>query len=355
MDYLSIGSINVPITWIAFFIAAFVSDWRSKHLEANTKSILDSLLWIYIAVWKGSYIVFYWQSFIDSPLSLLYFDGGLKGHLLSLIVLCILIWRKRETISVSDLWGVWLRFVAIYQVVFNGLTEQWMLGSLWIVVLIILAWKKYSFLWVIQWLLLLWQYAWTDSIVISFSLFFLLIVFNKSTVQRKQFFALALIVMLIGFLLNDIQLKQKKEVKEYVDIALETTAGEMYDLKKRDNSYTVVNFFATWCPPCKAEMPHLQAFANDLPQGVELIGVNLTARDNGQEALDEFLDEYKVTYPILLDQEDRVGKSYQVITIPTTVILDKDGQEIERIVGPVSQSSLEKIIEKHNQNTSQPF
>ncbi|WP_332649061.1 TlpA family protein disulfide reductase [Lysinibacillus sp. 54212] len=347
MDYLSIGSISVPIAWIAFFVAAFVSDWRSKQLDPNTKKVLDSLLWIYIALWKGSYIVFFWEMFIESPLSLLYFDGGLKGHILALIVLCIHIWLRREHVSIVDLWSVWLKFIAVYQMIFAGFTEQWLLASLWVGFFILLKWKKYSLLWMVGWLLLLWQYTWSASIVIAFSLFFVVFILNKSNEQRKQFIAFALIIGLIGFSMNDFRLKQKIEAQEYIDIALETTAGEVYDLKQQSNDFTVVNFFATWCPPCNAEMPHLQAFANDLPQGVELIGVNLTARDNGQEALDEFLEKYEVTYPILMDRDDTVGKSYQVITIPTTVILDRDGNEVERIVGPVSQSSLEKLIEKY--------
>lgn len=342
MNYLSVGSMTIPIAFIAFFIAAFVSDWRSKHLEANTKRILDSLLSVYIAVWKGSYILFFWEMFIESPFSLLYFDGGLKGHMLSLIVLCILIWMRRERVSIGDLWGVWLRFVAVYQIIFTGLTENWTLFCLWIIVFILLEWKKYSLLWVAQWLLLLWQYSFKDAIVVAFSFFFVLVVINIPNKQRKQIVALALVIGLFGLLFNNVQLKQDIAAKEYVDLSLETIEGELYDLKQQDNSLTIVNFFATWCPPCNAEMPHLQAFAQDLPAGVELIGVNLTARDNGQKALEEFLDKYEVSYPILLDKEDRIGKSFQVISIPTTIILDAKGQEIERIIGPVSQNSLEK-------------
>lgn len=94
-------------------------------------------------------------------------------------------------------------------------------------------------------------------------------------------------------------------------------------------------------------MPHLQKFADNLPHGVELIGINLADRDHGPEALQAFMSKYNVTYPILLDERDDFGQAYRIKAIPTTVILNEEGQELERIIGPVSEQRLHELAKKY--------
>ncbi|MGM9950379.1 MAG: TlpA family protein disulfide reductase [Lysinibacillus sp.] len=347
MEYFSIGSINIPISWIAFFIAAVSLDWIGRKLDDSYKKSLDTLFWLYIFIWKGSYVLFFWDAFIQAPMSLLYFDGGVKGHIASILVLSMYVWKQRQSLSIPAMWQLWLRFLAIYQVVFTLFTQQWLLAALWILLLVVGTWKGHQLIWFLQVLLLIWQYTWSDGIFISFGVFLLLKVVISEQAQQKQFIALGFIAGLIGILLGDLQLDRKREATEMTEISLETTTGEVYDVQERGNNITIVNFFATWCPPCKAEMPHLQSFAERLPENVALIGVNLTARDDGEEALSTFIEQYNVTYPILLDDTDRAGTDFKVLTIPTTVILDKDGREVERIVGPVSEDVLHKMVERY--------
>lgn len=347
MEYFSIGSINIPISWIAFFTAALFLEWFSRKRDDSYSKSLDRLFWIYLAVWKGSYILFFWDSFIQAPMSLLYFDGGIKGHIAAVLVLCIFIWNKRNSLPITELWQLWLRFLAIYQVVFTVFTQQWLLAAVWSILLVALIWKGYQQIWFLQALLLMWQYTWSDGLLISFGLFLVMMIVASEKAQQKQFIALALIAALSGVLFSEMQFNRKSEAKELIQFSLETTSGQIYDVRERQNKVTVVNFFATWCPPCKAEMPHLQSFAERLPEGVELIGINLTARDDGEEALKHFIEQYNVTYPILLDETDEVGTDFQILSIPTTVILDENGREVERIVGPVSEGVLDKLVERY--------
>lgn len=345
MEYFSISSINIPISWIAFFAAILSLEWISRKLGDSCKKSLDTIFWLYIAVWKGSYVLLFWDSFIQAPMSLLYFDGGIKGHLIAVLVLCMYIWKKRQSLSISTMWQLWLRFLAIYQVVFTLFTQQWLLAVLWIALLIAAMWKNYQSIWLFHVLLLIWQYTWNDGLLVTFILFFLLKIIMVNQAQRKQLFALGLIAGLTGVLLGDVEFNRKTEATERTEISLETKTGEVYNLKEKRNKITIVNFFATWCPPCKAEMPHLQSFAERLPEQVELIGVNLTARDDGEAALSRFIKKYHVTYPILLDEKDQVGINFDILSIPTTVILNENGQELERIVGPVSEAVLFKLLE----------
>jgi thiol-disulfide isomerase/thioredoxin len=85
----------------------------------------------------------------------------------------------------------------------------------------------------------------------------------------------------------------------------------------------MVNFWATWCGPCRQEMPHLEALYqrySDL--GFTLLGVNVEADSSGA---DRFLSETPVSFPILFDPKSEVSKMYDVIAMPSTVIVDRGG------------------------------
>ena len=85
----------------------------------------------------------------------------------------------------------------------------------------------------------------------------------------------------------------------------------------------MVNFWATWCGPCRQEMPHLEALYqrySDL--GFTLLGVNVEEDSSGA---DEFLAETPVSFPILFDPENQVSELYDVVAMPSTVMIDRDG------------------------------
>lgn len=92
---------------------------------------------------------------------------------------------------------------------------------------------------------------------------------------------------------------------------------------------------------------HFLRSPENLPVGVELIGGNLTERDDGEHALFNYKETYEMTYPILSDKTDEVGTAFKVISIPTTVLLNVQGEEMECIVGPVSEEGLRQIIKKY--------
>ena len=85
------------------------------------------------------------------------------------------------------------------------------------------------------------------------------------------------------------------------DFQLETLSGETMRLSDYQGKIVVLNFWATWCPPCVEEMPHLQAFyENNKDQAIVVIAVNLTSEDNGIDAVEEFVKEHELTFPIPL-------------------------------------------------------
>jgi thiol-disulfide isomerase/thioredoxin len=105
---------------------------------------------------------------------------------------------------------------------------------------------------------------------------------------------------------------------------LESSDGEQVSLGSLEGKVVMVNFWATWCVPCRQEMPHLQALYeryNSL--GFELLAVNV--EKNNAEGARKWLEETPVTFPVLFDTNNEVTKLYKVQTMPSTVLVARDG------------------------------
>ena len=103
----------------------------------------------------------------------------------------------------------------------------------------------------------------------------------------------------------------------------------------------LLNFWATWCPPCKAEMPSIEALSAKMKgKKFEIVAVNLG--DSVTEVKD-FLKEYRYSFPIYLDTQNRLSATYASQGIPTTYVLDKQGRFIAGVVGGVDYSRPEVV------------
>lgn len=132
------------------------------------------------------------------------------------------------------------------------------------------------------------------------------------------------------------------------DFELTTLNGETLKLSDLQGKKVILNFWATWCPPCKAEMPHMQNYYRNSAENdnVEIVAVNLTTGENkGVKAVQEFVDAYELTFPIPLDELGDVGDSYQAFQIPTTYMLNTDGTIAHKIIGPMDESMMEGLVQ----------
>ena len=129
------------------------------------------------------------------------------------------------------------------------------------------------------------------------------------------------------------------------DFELKTLDGQQVKLTDFRGKKVILNFWATWCPPCKAEMPHMQNFyLKNQNKDVTLLAVNLTSSDKGLDVVDEFVKDYQLTFPILLDTEGVVGNMYKVYSIPTSYILDSKGIITQKIGGPMDEDRMNQLI-----------
>src|SRR5579875_296537 len=102
-------------------------------------------------------------------------------------------------------------------------------------------------------------------------------------------------------------------------------------LAKYRGQVVVLNFWATWCPPCVMETPSLEQFASEMKsQGVTVIGVSV---DQNAQQLEEFIQRYRLTYPIARDPDASLAHEYGTFKFPETYIIDRDGRVAEKIIG----------------------
>jgi len=108
------------------------------------------------------------------------------------------------------------------------------------------------------------------------------------------------------------------------DFTLADLDAESVSLSDLRGGPVLVNFWATWCRPCLSEMPHIQqAFEQWGSQGPVILAINL---GESRSAVRRFAQEQKLSFPILLDSDRKVGRDYQVSAIPTTFLIDKEGK-----------------------------
>lgn len=128
--------------------------------------------------------------------------------------------------------------------------------------------------------------------------------------------------------------------------SLKSLLGSNVNLRQTvsDNNVTLVNFWATWCPPCRKEIPELNKVYNEYrKKKVEILAVNL---QEDSETLASFVKSNQMKFPILLDTDGSLGEKYRVYYIPTTFVLDRKGKIREIIQGGASYERLKGIIER---------
>ena len=124
------------------------------------------------------------------------------------------------------------------------------------------------------------------------------------------------------------------------DFALKNLEGETVQLSDFKGKPVIVNFWATWCGPCRAEFPEFQRVAEEKGENLVIIGVNNTANDT-PDYVPDFVQEFGITFPIVLDETGEVVKTYRVLGLPTTVFIDSKGIVKEVFTGPINKTYIE--------------
>ena len=129
------------------------------------------------------------------------------------------------------------------------------------------------------------------------------------------------------------------------DFMLPALDGTEVSLSQLSGQPVLINFWASWCIPCRDEMPELvRVYESHKAEGLMILGVNLTYSDS-MPSVQAFANEFNITFPVLLDEDASVaGKIYQIPGLPTSVFVTRDGT-IERIqVGVMSRRQVDEYV-----------
>lgn len=132
---------------------------------------------------------------------------------------------------------------------------------------------------------------------------------------------------------RDLGLRTPGAPVDSVDFELPAlSAGTQRTLQSFEGEVVLLNFWASWCPPCIEEMPAMQALYEDLGgEGFEIVAVNL---QEDPETVRSFMDEHGFDFPVLLDRDGSVAREYGVRGIPTSYVVDPRGRLVAMYVGP---------------------
>jgi thiol-disulfide isomerase/thioredoxin len=126
-----------------------------------------------------------------------------------------------------------------------------------------------------------------------------------------------------------------------IDFSAPLLDGQTVTLAGLKGKVVFLNFWATWCGPCRAEMPSMEAlYRRFKSRGLEILAVNL--REDRKDAA-AFMNQFKLTFPAALDSSGRIGSQYGVAAIPTTYIINREGMIIARMVGSIGWDTPEMI------------
>jgi len=131
------------------------------------------------------------------------------------------------------------------------------------------------------------------------------------------------------------------------DFTLQTPLGEIYTLSEFRGQAVLVNLWATWCPPCRAEMPAIEKMYQAYKaQGFIVLAINMTYQDD-PFAIVPFLKDHEITFPTLLDETGDVAAAYQLRSLPSSYFINREGIITEVVIGgPMSEALLRTRIEQ---------
>jgi len=137
------------------------------------------------------------------------------------------------------------------------------------------------------------------------------------------------------------KLEEQDRNREKADFTLTDLNGKNWTLRDLRGKVVLLNFWATWCPPCRKEMPDLEALYRRFePQGLVILGVS----DEDVDKVKPFIEQQGITYPVLLDPGRKVNELFQIQGIPKTFVYDRDGKIVVQSIDMRTQKQFLEML-----------
>ena len=172
---------------------------------------------------------------------------------------------------------------------------------------------------------------------------------KKQNKMKKRFIfrsvVLAVLLVAVGYALYA-NLTKDKEIYKTGDSAPDFELQQVNDhnelesvqLSDLEGKGVMLNFWATYCEPCEAEIPYMESLYPEYSDDIEIVAVSLDASDL---VIDQFIEKYDLTFPIVHDTKSEVMDLYNVGPIPSTFFIDPDGNIVDKVAGALTLEKLE--------------
>ena len=141
--------------------------------------------------------------------------------------------------------------------------------------------------------------------------------------------------------LRNLGLMPIPEGSDFPDISFTDTGNETHNLSEFKGSVILLNFWASWCPPCRAEMPSMEQLAEELKDGdFVMIPVNV---QEPQDLVESFVIEFEIGFPVYLDINADAARAIGVSGLPTSILIDRDGSAVAVVTGAIEWDDDELI------------
>ena len=308
-------NLSLLLSYVIPYVLLYLAYRNTSHKKVF--STIENMIIIQFLVWKLSYILVSFDAVMSHPMSILYYMGGTIGLILSIAITFIygFYHMKKENKNTCSFTLIVLQTIALCVSMYMFFHDKTMLPS----VLLVVAGFLYFY------------------------------VSNKKITLQNILLTCIGCLLVFTIFNNTVGKQSTPNVVNHSDFTSKTyeIIGET-DLHNLSEKTIVLNFFATWCPPCKAELPELMKFYNEEKdnKAVEFIAVNATSTESSKKKVYKFLDKEKVLFPVLLDETDYLVDYFKVTTFPTTIVINKKGEIIKQHQGPITANLLHSLTKK---------
>lgn len=174
--------------------------------------------------------------------------------------------------------------------------------------------------------------------------------------KKKHLMIIAAVLLCIVLGINLVPLNKQQGVKSMESGVVIGKKAPVFTLNSltgsaitvgQQSKVTILNFWATWCPPCREEMPELSLFYNQHKGNVNFYAINIK---ESAIKIETYMNNHGLVLPILLDQDGSIAGMFQVSAIPTTVIIDEMGIIQYRKSGSITKAELEAALSNRHRN-----
>ncbi|MGE6631154.1 endospore biogenesis thiol-disulfide oxidoreductase StoA [Bacillus sp. NPDC077027] len=155
----------------------------------------------------------------------------------------------------------------------------------------------------------------------------------------KRLSTVMLVLMLLSSLIHLPAMANEKPVVKRAEMPTLSGGKQVIPIPGKR---TILHFWTTWCPSCKMELPIFQQMTKEKTEEVEIITVNLLSAEQSKSAVSQFIKDRKFTFPIVLDERGELMKTFQIITIPTTFLINEKGEVEKNHVGPLTKKQIKE-------------